>query len=156
MQWRCRYYRAGDGDPRGKCQRVWLEMQLRFRWSDYMPVLIIYLKGLCWCMMTKYLHTWKPNTRCEQYLKRIKHMSIYLIILNMCMRTWVCHGQMLRRENGKMITKWKFLYKRLKVVLKIELMGSFTKKWKWKKGLRYEWWVHNAIPVLLTLWTIDR
>ena len=33
------------------------EMQLIFRGNDYMPVLIIYLKGLCRCVMTKYLHT---------------------------------------------------------------------------------------------------
>ena len=32
-------------------------MQLRFRGNDYMPVLIIYLKGLHRCMITEYLHT---------------------------------------------------------------------------------------------------
>jgi hypothetical protein len=45
------------------------EMQLIFRGNDYMPVSIIYLKGLCWFVMTKYLHTLKLNTRREQYLK---------------------------------------------------------------------------------------
>jgi hypothetical protein len=47
MKWRCQYCKAGDGDPKGKFQRVWLEVQLRFKGNDYMPVMIIYLKGLC-------------------------------------------------------------------------------------------------------------
>jgi hypothetical protein len=45
------------------------EMQLIFRGNDYMLVSNIYLKGLRWFVMTKYLHTLKPNTQCEQYLK---------------------------------------------------------------------------------------
>jgi len=45
------------------------EMQLIFIGNDYMPVIILYLKGPCWFVVTKYLHTWKPNTWREQYLK---------------------------------------------------------------------------------------
>ena len=44
-------------------------LKANFRGNDYMIVWIIFLKGLRWVVMTKYLHTLKPNTRHEQYLK---------------------------------------------------------------------------------------
>jgi hypothetical protein len=44
-------------------------MQLIFKGNDYMLVSSIYLKGLHGFVRAKYLHTLKPNTRREQYLK---------------------------------------------------------------------------------------
>jgi hypothetical protein len=43
----------------GRCD--W-KMQLIFRGNNYMPVSSIYLKGMRLFVMTKYMHTLKPNT----------------------------------------------------------------------------------------------
>jgi hypothetical protein len=47
MQWRCEYCRADGGTLEENIRGCDWEMQLIFRGNDYMPVVILYLKGPC-------------------------------------------------------------------------------------------------------------